>query len=69
MNKPPATETEIAAFARRTARAARKLRAAGKHEAANQMVRDAAEKAEWYRRHRAAGGAVTALRGMVLELD
>lgn len=58
MNKPTTTETEIATYARRTARAARKLRAAGDHDAADQLVREAAAKAEWYRRHRAAGGAV-----------
>lgn len=58
MKTPTTTETEIATFARRTAKAARKLRAAGNHDAADQMVREAAEKAEWYRRHRAAGGAV-----------
>lgn len=59
MNKTPtATETEIATYARRTAKAARKLRAAGDHEAANALVRAAAEKAAWYRAHRAAGGAV-----------
>ena len=46
MTKTNTTEAEIATYARRTARAARKLRAAGQHEAANQMVRDAAAKAE-----------------------
>lgn len=59
MNKTPtATETEIATYARRTAKAARKLRAAGQHDAAAQLVREAAAKVEWYRAHRAAGGAV-----------
>lgn len=58
MKTPTTTETEIATFARRTAKAARKLRQAGNHDAADRLVRAAAEKAEWYRRHRAAGGAV-----------
>lgn len=58
MTKTNTTEAEIAAYARRTARAARKLRAAGQHDAANQMVRDAAAKAEWYRAHRANGARI-----------